>query len=263
MASSTSLCCARGSSMLRLTRQWYGHTAGILLLWTRLSLPWALLGAWFSGSAWPFVVGPVAAAVYPACYMLLRAGGVLPLRWLKTVDTLFLLLSAFSPLLAAPHWAMTLPASGLFVTAWWVNWRHEGSPSRPGEGTLPTAPAMIPPVSGPVSAGYRTYDRSHTGIDIAVTEGTPVQAPAAGVVLHAGPQEQWGYAVLIDHGEGWCSFMAHLERTWVRAGQQVPAGHLVGWSGTSGISTGPHVHLELRYRGVPVNPSSMLKGAGR
>jgi murein DD-endopeptidase MepM/ murein hydrolase activator NlpD len=81
-------------------------------------------------------------------------------------------------------------------------------------------------------------------------------------VLHAGPLEQWGYAVVIDLGDGWSCLTAHLEGVAVRKGTTLQGGDLLGWSGTSGISTGPHVHLELRYAGEPVDPSPMVNGTG-
>ncbi|HYF76248.1 MAG TPA: M23 family metallopeptidase [Symbiobacteriaceae bacterium] len=271
MASSMSSFCAANSVAHRLARQWYGHTAGILLFWTRLGAPFGLAAAWLGGTGGagallPFSIGPLAAGCYAAGYILLRAGGPLPLRWLKLVDSL-LLAAAFggaswvAGLGATPSmrsW-LWLPAVGLWVLAWLANWRHEGRPEGPGEGGLPGAPPFaVAPVDGPISAGYRSYDRSHTGVDFAVPVGTPVWAPSRGQAVQAGPLGQWGYAVEIDHGGGWSTFYAHLERPLVRAGTPLQAGDLIGFSGTSGISTGPHVHVELRYQGVPVDPAVLI-----
>jgi murein DD-endopeptidase MepM/ murein hydrolase activator NlpD len=271
MASSTSSFCAANSVAHGLARQWYGHTAGILLFWTRLGAPFGLAAAWLGGTGGagallPLLVGPLAAGCYAGGYIALRTGRTVPLQWLKLVDSLLLAsacagaawmagLSALQPLRG---W-LWLPATGLFVLAWVANWRHEGRPEGPGEGGLPEAPPFaVAPVQGPISAGYRSYDRSHTGVDFAVPVGTPVCAPAPGQVVQAGPLGQWGYAVEIDHDDGWSSFFAHLERPLVRRGARVGPGEAVGLSGTSGISTGPHVHVELRYRGVPVDPAPLI-----
>lgn len=274
MGSSTSLSCAGNRGAFHLARQWYGHTAGILLFWVRLGAPFGLAAGWLSGVGLsgafllPFLVGPLAAGIYAAGYIGLRACIRLPVRLLKVADSLLLAAAfagatgALAP--AAPaslrEW-LWLPAAGLLVTSWLTNWGHEGRPDRPGEGGLPAAPPFAaPPVLGPISAGYRSYDRSHTGVDFAVPEGTPVKAPSDGQVTHAGPLGQWGYAVEIDHGEGWSTFYAHLERTAVRVGARVGTGDLIGLSGTSGISTGPHVHVELRFRGAPVDPAPLIGG---
>lgn len=270
--SSTSLSCAGNRIVFRLARQWYGHTAGLLFFWARLGAPFGLAAGWLSGVGWsaafllPFLVGPLAAGIYAAGYIALRACVCVPVHRLKRVDSL-LLAAAFAgagwalaavapPSLRAWFW---LPVAGLFLVSWLANWRHEGRPDRPGEGGLPAAPPVaVPPVHGPISAGYRSYDRSHTGVDFAVPVGTPVCAPSLGQVVHAGPIGQWGYAVEIDHGEGWSSFYAHLERTAVLVGARVGSGDLIALSGTSGISTGPHVHVELRYRGAPVDPAPLI-----
>jgi murein DD-endopeptidase MepM/ murein hydrolase activator NlpD len=156
---------------------------------------------------------------------------------------------------------LSVPTAGLAITAGALNWCHAGAGAAPEAGDTPAPPTFVVPVAGPVTAGYQSYDRSHSGVDIGVPEGTPVLAPASGEVLHAGPLEQWGYAVWIKHSDGWSSFFAHLERPAVRRGALVKAGVLIGWSGTSGISTGPHVHVELRYRGRPVDPEPMRRGA--
>jgi hypothetical protein len=263
-----SSCCAGTRKAYQLARQWYGHTAGILLIWTRLGVPLGLAAGWLSGGGWglPLLVGPLAAGCYAAGYIALRASGsVPPLQRLKLVDSLLLCLAFGSAGAAVGAVAppalrvwLGLPVLGLLVAAWLLNWQHEGRPERPGEGGLPAAPRFRAPVTGPVSAGYRSYDRSHTGVDFAVPVGTRVGAPADGRVVHAGPLGQWGYAAEVDHGEGWSTFYAHLERPLVRAGDGVAAGAVIALTGTSGISTGPHLHLELRYRGVPVDPAPLL-----
>lgn len=271
MASSTSSCCG-GNSRWSLARQWWAHTAGILLFWTRLGLPLALGAVWLSGLEWtplnglPFLVGPLAACLYAALWIALRGTVRIKLVWLKAADTALL---ALAPALAAAllgllwhrslHLWLWVPAAGLFPVTWWINWMHSAPPTAPGKRQLPPAPSFLPPVQGPVTAGYRSYDRSHTGVDIGVPIGTPVVAPAGGRVLHAGPLEHWGHVLWIDHGGGWSTFLAHLDSVCVSKGTPVEAGQIAGCSGTTGISTGPHVHVELRYHGAPVDPQSLVR----
>ncbi|HYF93927.1 MAG TPA: M23 family metallopeptidase [Symbiobacteriaceae bacterium] len=257
MASSTSSSCGGHRSRFSLARQWYGHFAGFSFQWTRLGAPWAVLAAFLGGV--PLVaalaVAPVGAALYALSYVLLRLWVRVPLSRLKLVDTALLVLV---PLLAAALLGGPfMPALGLAGAAWYINWWHGGSRVVPGAGELPEPPTFtVQPVRGRITAGYREYDLTHNGVDIGAPVGTPVVAPAAGFVLHAGPLEHWGYAVYLDHGGGWSTLFAHLERPAVRRGASVRVGEAVGWSGTSGISTGPHVHVELRYRGMAVDPAA-------
>jgi murein DD-endopeptidase MepM/ murein hydrolase activator NlpD len=257
-----------------LIRNWYGHLAGILTDWVRLAAPGALLAAYLGGKQpldwlWAALMAPLAAALYAALYLLLRAIPV-PLRRLKLVDTLLLAIAigAAAGAVSGPssrslHVWLAVPGLLLFGAVWYINWWHEGLDARPGDGTIPPAPPFTPPAVGPVSAGYRSYDRSHTGVDLALPVGTPVRSPYDGRVDHAGPLGQWGYAVLLDHGSGWSTLYAHLDRVAVRKGQRVAQGEILGWSGTSGISTGPHLHLELRWGGRPVDPAPLLDGSNQ
>ncbi|HWI63602.1 MAG TPA: M23 family metallopeptidase [Symbiobacteriaceae bacterium] len=271
MASSTSWFCGASKGACALARQWYGHFAGLSFFWTRLAAPWALLAAWLGGEALlPSVVlalalGPFATALYALSYVVARRVARISLVRLKMVDSAFLALAVGAAwvLLAAAAPAgfrvwLVLPALGLLGPAWYANWRHQASAAAPGSGALPTPPPFVPPVRGTITAGYRSYDDSHTGVDFGVPVGTPVVAPAGGVVLHAGPLEQWGYTVQLDHGDGWSTLYAHLEAPAVRRGARVGTGDLIAWSGTSGISTGPHVHVELRYQGGAVDPWPLL-----
>lgn len=122
----------------------------------------------------------------------------------------------------------------------------------------------------PTTAPYgvrRTYNGGavrgyHTGQDIAAPQGTPVRAPAAGVVLLAGPLHVRGNAVVIDHGAGVTSNYWHLSAIVVRPGQTVRRGDLIGYVGTTGLSTGAHLHWEIRVYGVPVNPVPWTKSPG-
>ncbi len=262
MASSMWLSSATTKHIANLARHWFAHVAGILPLWFRLSLPWALIEAWFSGAGWahkllPFLVSPLSAGLYAAGYIALRTRPPIPLRLLKRTDTALLACAAVGAGLVTHS---PVAAAGLFALAWLDNWHHQAPESHPNEGMIPPAPPFQAPVVGPATAGYRSYDISHTGIDIGVPEGTPVLAPADGVVVQAGPLGQWGYAVTVEHEQGWSTFFAHLAEVAVHRNMRVTAGCLVARSGSSGISTGPHVHVELRYQGLPVNPAVLIRG---
>ena len=102
------------------------------------------------------------------------------------------------------------------------------------------------------------YWRKHNGVDMGAPTGTPLYAAKAGKVIQAGPNGGFGNYVLIGHGELGGKYAttgyAHQSRIMVRAGQQVERGQLIGYVGSTGLSTSPHLHLELRLDGVPVNP---------
>ena len=121
------------------------------------------------------------------------------------------------------------------------------------------------PVAGPRTTGFgdrRDYAdghvASHSGYDVAAPERTPVLASAAGVVAHAGTYPQRGATLILDHGWGIYTLYAHLSETRVAEGQIVAQGQAVGLVGSTGLSTGPHLHWEVRLRGVPVDPDAWL-----
>jgi murein DD-endopeptidase MepM/ murein hydrolase activator NlpD len=114
---------------------------------------------------------------------------------------------------------------------------------------------LIWPVNGPVTSGFgMRWGRMHTGIDIAVPAGTPVHASASGTVVYAGWMSGYGYLVAIDHGNGLATAYAHNSSLLVAVGQHVAQGDTISLSGSTGHSTGPHVHFEVRVNGVPVDP---------
>jgi murein DD-endopeptidase MepM/ murein hydrolase activator NlpD len=98
----------------------------------------------------------------------------------------------------------------------------------------------------------------HTGIDIATDSGEAVRAPADGTVVKAGMGTGYGREVLLDHGHGMETLYAHLSGFAVVAGQDVRRGDILGYVGSSGRSTGPHLHYEVRIHDVPVNPAKYL-----
>jgi murein DD-endopeptidase MepM/ murein hydrolase activator NlpD len=121
------------------------------------------------------------------------------------------------------------------------------------------------PVRGWVTSpfGNRTSPFSgilkfHEGMDIASQTGTPVVAPADGVVIKAGFGTGYGNMVEISHGYGIRTIFAHNSRLNVKAGQRVKRGDIIAYVGDSGSSTGPHLHYEVRVNGLPVNPMRYL-----
>jgi len=117
------------------------------------------------------------------------------------------------------------------------------------------------PVQGLITAGYGyrvspfTRQREmHEGLDIAAAYGTPIMATADGVVSFIGPLSDFGNVVFISHGHGFATFYAHLSTIRVEEGQPVKRGEIIACIGTSGRTTGPHVHYEVQVNGAAVNP---------
>ena len=115
------------------------------------------------------------------------------------------------------------------------------------------------PVRGRVTSeyGYR-WGRLHAGMDIGAGTGTPIHASAPGTVIFAGRQSGYGNVVIIDHGGSFSTVYAHQSRIATRNGASLSRGGLVGYVGSTGHSTGPHLHFETRYGGSPRNPRSCL-----
>jgi murein DD-endopeptidase MepM/ murein hydrolase activator NlpD len=118
---------------------------------------------------------------------------------------------------------------------------------------------LIWPCGGRVTSeyGYR-WGRMHAGIDIGAPTGTPIRAAKAGVVIKAGSMSGYGNTVVIDHGGGFTTLYAHQSRIAARSGQSVRQGELIGYVGSTGQSTGPHLHFETRVNGNPQNPRRYL-----
>ena len=111
--------------------------------------------------------------------------------------------------------------------------------------------------------GYRSdpftgETRGHTGMDLAVPTGTPVRAALPGTVTAAQYHSSYGYYVMIDHGNGLSTLYAHNSQLLVRVGQTVETGDIVSLSGSTGRSTGPHLHFEVRLNGQRANPRTYL-----
>ena len=100
----------------------------------------------------------------------------------------------------------------------------------------------------------------HSGIDIAASPGTPIRATADGAVSHAGWTLNNGHVVILEHGFGFSTIYAHNQKNAVKNGQIVKRGNIIGYVGSTGKSTGPHVHYEIWEKGKNVNPKKYLQG---
>lgn len=96
----------------------------------------------------------------------------------------------------------------------------------------------------------------HTGIDLAAPKGSPVFAPADGIVRRKGRAGGYGKFVELDHGFNWSTKYAHMHRIYVRKGQHVKKGDIIGEVGSTGVANGPHLHFEMVYFSNVVNPRS-------
>jgi murein DD-endopeptidase MepM/ murein hydrolase activator NlpD len=121
------------------------------------------------------------------------------------------------------------------------------------------------PVEGPVSSPYGLrrvgfWPTVHKGVDVAVPEGTPVRAMAAGEVIFAGDMGGYGRTVLIRHRGEVVTLYAHLSEVSVRRGERVGGRQVVGLAGQTGNARGPHLHFEVRVRGRQLDPVPLLGG---
>jgi len=133
-----------------------------------------------------------------------------------------------------------------------------------------TIPTTLPISSGYYSSnyGYRIdpiTGRSafHTGVDLIAPPGTPVMAAAGGVVSQAGYIAEYGNIVDVDHDNGLTSRYAHLSKSLVKAGDVVMKGQVIARVGNTGRTTGPHLHFEVREKGIPLNPNKFFALAGK
>ena len=139
-----------------------------------------------------------------------------------------------------------------------------GSTSTPSK--APASSGWARPCSGyrvTSSFGYRTPPTSgassyHKGIDLAAPQGTPIYAARSGVVTTATYNSSAGYYVSINHGDGFASVYMHLTHYVVKAGQAVSQGQVIGYMGSTGVSTGSHLHFGISYNGTYVNPANYI-----
>jgi murein DD-endopeptidase MepM/ murein hydrolase activator NlpD len=119
----------------------------------------------------------------------------------------------------------------------------------------------LKPTSGWYTSGFGVrnspftgHSTMHEGLDIANNIGSPILAPAAGIVTYAGARPGYGNLITVDHGYGLQTQYGHISRAYVRVGQKVKRGERIGAVGNVGRSTGPHLHYEVRVNGIPVDP---------
>ena len=120
----------------------------------------------------------------------------------------------------------------------------------------------VTPVTGTITSRYGVSSRirksNHTGLDISAKTGTDIKVVAAGTVISAKYEGSYGNLVKIDHGNGVETWYAHTSKMYVKAGQKVEAGDVIAAVGSTGNSTGPHLHLEIRVNGEHINPQKYL-----
>ncbi len=132
---------------------------------------------------------------------------------------------------------------------------------------------MLTPIDGArLSSGYGMrrhpilgYSRMHKGLDFAAPRGTPIMAAGDGVVVEAGRKGNYGNAVVLRHPNEYRTLYAHMSRIarGVKSGARVKQGEVIGYVGSTGMSTGPHLHYEVLHRGKHVNPGSVVSPPGR
>ena len=125
--------------------------------------------------------------------------------------------------------------------------------------STPSSAGLVWPVSGPVTSpfGWR-WGRMHEGIDIGVSYGTPIRAAASGTVIYCGWESGYDNLTVLDHGGNLATAYGHQSSIAVSCGQHVGQGDVIGYVGSTGHSTGPHLHFEVRVNGSPVDPMGYL-----
>ncbi len=124
---------------------------------------------------------------------------------------------------------------------------------------------LVRPVPGPITSAFGPrvhpilgYTRMHSGVDMSAGHGTAIKAGGSGRVILAASYGGYGNTIIIDHGGGMTTLYAHQSSFAVSYGSQVSAGDVIGYVGSTGLSTGPHLHFEVRINGTPVNPADYI-----
>jgi murein DD-endopeptidase MepM/ murein hydrolase activator NlpD len=153
-----------------------------------------------------------------------------------------------------------LEAESASITAFLRTVQQGQGPVAAGKGIL-----GMPVTGSRITSGFgnRVHpiagtQRMHTGIDFGAGSGTPIRAAGSGVVVFAGSRGGYGSTTVIDHGGSLATLYAHQSRILVAEGQQVTRGQVIGAVGSTGYSTGPHLHFEVRANGTPVDPLRYL-----
>ncbi len=118
------------------------------------------------------------------------------------------------------------------------------------------------PVLGTITSRYGAKesirDHTHQGLDIGAKTGTPIKAVAAGKVIHSGEKGGYGNLIIIDHGNGITTYYGHCSKLIKNVGEKVNSGDIIAAVGSTGNSTGPHLHFEIRKNGTYVNPTNYI-----
>jgi hypothetical protein len=177
-------------------------------------------------------------------------------------DSFDLVLGASHALLYA---GLERPAQApLQLVRWTANGRGEWINAADSARPAPVETGMALPASGPITSYFGNryhpilhFTRFHAGVDIGARWGSPIVATADGRVIAAGWAGGYGREVQIAHGGGLVSLYGHMSEIVAQSGAYVRQGQLIGYVGSSGLSTGPHLHFEVRQGGTPVNPLSV------
>lgn len=168
----------------------------------------------------------------------------------------------FTIMLTVPQISVTagIPESQYLGAA---QFNHLFRPKREKErGTAPASSAVPrAPITSVMGMRYHPVlgrKRYHSGVDIAVPAGTPIRATADGQVAHAGEAGGYGFLVILRHPSGYETRFAHMARIAVKRGQNVRRGEVLGFVGSTGLSTGPHLHYEVRRAGAPLSPLAFM-----
>ncbi len=118
--------------------------------------------------------------------------------------------------------------------------------------------ALIKPISGIITTRFGSRGYGHRGLDVAAPSGTPIKAAAGGTVTTAGWNNSYGYMLIVSHGNGVQTVYAHCSQLIATKGQSVAQGQVIGKVGSTGNSTGPHLHFEIRVNGVLQDPQNYI-----
>ena len=130
------------------------------------------------------------------------------------------------------------------------------------EATISGIYLAVNPISGHITSRYGAResirDHTHQGLDIAAKTGTPIKAVADGEIIHSGSMGGYGNLIIIDHGNGITTYYGHCNKLYKKVGTKISAGDVIAEVGSTGNSTGPHLHFEIRQNGKYVNPQKYL-----
>ncbi|HEX5609563.1 MAG TPA: peptidoglycan-binding protein [Solirubrobacterales bacterium] len=161
--------------------------------------------------------------------------------------------------------AAGIGADGLAGPATIASLRGHGTATAPSAPTPGGPVSFYRPVSGPIGDGFgapRGGGRTHQGLDFPVPQGTLVQAAGVGTTIFAGYNAAgYGNLVVVQHRLGYTTWYAHLSSIATSVGAQVEGGTPLGYVGSTGYSTGPHLHFEVRRYDTPINPIPLLLGS--